>query len=67
MVFLQVLNVPWTREPPFIYSFKVITASSGVVDDFIWSFPSGPQLSLGGIFCGRGDFAQDEVPHIKLS
>ena len=60
------LNVPWMREPSSIYSFKVITASSGVVDDSIWSFPGRPQLSLGGIFCGRGNFAQDKVPYIKL-
>ena len=37
------------------------------MDDSVWSFPSGPQLSLGGIFYGRGDFAQNEVPYVKLS
>ena len=67
VIFLQVFNVPWTREPSSDYSFKVITASSGVMDDSVWSFPSGPQLSLDGIFCSRGDFVQNEVPYVKMS
>ena len=66
VVFLQVLNVPWTKEPSSVQSFQMITASLGVMDDSVWFFPSGPQLSLDRVSCCCGDFAQNEVSYVKL-
>ena len=61
------LDVPWAKEPLSVYSFPVITASSGVVDDLVGSFPRGPKLSLGWVFCCCGNFVQDEVSYVELS
>ena len=67
MILFQVLNVPWAREFFPVNNFQVIAASSGVVDDSVGPFPRRPKLSLGWVFCCRGNFAQDEVSYVKLS
>ena len=67
VILLQVLNVPWPREPLFVYGFQVITALSRVVDDSVRSFPCGAKLSLGGVSSHNGNLAQDKIPYVKSS
>ena len=67
MVLLQVLDVPWSREPLSVYDFQVITTLPKVVDDLVRSFPCGAQLSLGRISSRCGNLAQDEVAYVKSS
>ena len=45
----------------------MVVASSGVVDDSIWSFPCGPELSLDWVLCCCGNLAKDEISYIELS
>ena len=61
------LDIPWVREPLFIYGFQVITALPGVVDDSVRSFPCGAKLSLGKIFSCYGNLTQNEVFYVKSS
>ena len=67
MILLQVLNVPWPREPLFVYGFQVITTLSRVVDDSVRSFPCGAKLSLGGVSSHNGNLAQDKILYVKSS
>ena len=45
----------------------MLAALSRVMDDPIWSFLYGIELSLGGVSSCWGDIAQDEVFYVKLS
>ena len=45
----------------------MLAALSGVMDDPVWSFLYGTELSLGGVSGCWGDIAQDEVSYVKLS
>jgi len=65
VVLLQVLNVPWPKEPLSVYSFQVITALPRVVDDLVRSFLCGAKLSLGRVSSRCGNLAQDEVAYVK--
>ena len=65
VVFLQVLNVPWSWEPLSVYGLQVITALSRVMDDPVWPFLCGAEFSLNRVFGRWGDFAQDKVPYVK--
>ena len=67
MILLQVLNIPWPREPLSVYGFQVITALSRVMDDSVRSFPCGAKLSLGRVSSRSGNLAQDEIPYVKSS
>ena len=64
MVFLQMLNVPWSWKPLPVKGLQVVAALSGVVNDFVWSFPCGAELSLSRVSGRLGYFAQDEVPYV---
>ena len=67
MILLQVLNVPWPKEPLSVYGFQVITALSRVMDDSGRTFPCGAKLSLGRVSSRSGNLAQDEIPYVKSS
>ena len=67
VVFLQLLNVPWTWEPLSFQGFQVITALQGVVDDSVGTLSYGAKFSLGRVFSRRADLAQDEVANVQSS
>ena len=58
-------NIPWPRESLSVHGFQVVAALSRVVDDSVWSFPYGVELSLGGISGCRGNLAQNEISYVK--
>ena len=58
-------NIPWPRESLSVHGFQVVAALSRVVDDSVWSFPCGVELSLGGISGCRGNLAQNEISYVK--
>ena len=60
-------NIPWPRESLSVHGFQGVATLSRVVDDSVWSFPCGVELSLGGISSCRGNLAQDEIPYVKSS
>ena len=64
VILLQVLNVPWPREPLSIYGFQVITALPRVVDDSVRSCPCGAKLSLGRVCSRSGNLVQDEIDRL---
>ena len=64
LILLQVLNVPWPREPLSVYGFQVITALPRIVDNSVRSFPCGAKLSLGRVFSRSGNLAQDKIDRL---
>ena len=60
-------NIPWPRESLSVHGFQVVAALSRVVDDSVWSFPCGVELSLGGISGCRGNLAQEEISYVQSS
>ena len=65
MVFLQVLNVPWSWKPLPVHGFQVIATLPGVIDDMVGSFSCGAEFSLGRVFSCWGDLVQDEVSYVE--
>ena len=60
-------NIPWPKEFMSVHGFQVVAALSRVVNNSIWSFPYGAELSLGGISSCRGNLAKDEIPYVQSS
>ena len=45
----------------------MIPTLSAAMDDPVWSFLCGTELSLGGVFSCWADLPQDEVSYVKSS
>ena len=59
------LHVPRTRKWIAFQILQVIASSSGVTNNLVWAFPSGPQLPLSWIPSSLGDFSQHHVVRVK--
>ena len=60
-------NIPRPREFLSFHGFQMVAALSRVVNDPVWPFPYGAELSLCRISGCKGNLTQDEISYVQSS